>query len=381
MTKSRRTGKGSAARRGRSGKKSAKRKNVFLGLTSRALMLIAAALLMVSYLGVVVNPAKAWALVLPGVFFLPLFLLNLFLFIWALFRRSKAAFIPLVALLPALLLIGRLVRLPGNQEAQEESGDNLVVASYNVGRFAPTDRKRGIHTRSECLDSVATLLGRTDADIICLQEFYLSYNEDVSTVLSRAFPGYYQTYYLYSGKTGLYGNVTLSRSRPVDKGHLEFENSSNLAVYADYKVGNDTLRVYNCHLESYNISLSSIIKAMHEGQDVISETGRKVRGSILRRPVQVGQIIAHISDCRNGSIVCGDFNDSPISYTYYKLHQGRRDSFVEAGSGFGATYRPLWPIIRIDYLMHPKSMTALSHETLHVRYSDHYPIIVTLCQH
>ena len=61
-----------------------KRKKVrFFGVTSRVLMLIVAGSLVLSYLSVLVNPAKAWGLSLIGLSFVPLSMVNLFLLLWA----------------------------------------------------------------------------------------------------------------------------------------------------------------------------------------------------------------------------------------------------------------------------------------------------------
>ena len=52
-------------------------KNRFIGLTNRVLMLIAAALLALSYLSMFFNPAKVWLLSLAGLLFVPFSLVNL----------------------------------------------------------------------------------------------------------------------------------------------------------------------------------------------------------------------------------------------------------------------------------------------------------------
>ena len=90
------TGKGKA-RQGR---------NIFFGLTSRFLMLVVAALLLVSYLSFIVNPAKLWLVSLLGLSFLPLLATNAFLLVWAVIRRSKAFVIPLLAILPCVFFLG-----------------------------------------------------------------------------------------------------------------------------------------------------------------------------------------------------------------------------------------------------------------------------------
>ena len=107
------------------------------GIANRVLMLIAAALLVLSYLSAFVNPAKAWYLMLPGLFFFPLAILNLFLLAWAAVRRSKAFFIPLVALLPTLFFLGRYFQAGEDGHASSGEKDAAIkIVSYNVGRFA-----------------------------------------------------------------------------------------------------------------------------------------------------------------------------------------------------------------------------------------------------
>ena len=109
----------------------------------------------------------------------------------------------------------------------------------------------------------------------------------------------------------------------------------------------------------------------------MEETEQKMRRSITERPKQVSEVLQDIDRAPVRSLVVGDFNDNPISYTYYRLLRGRNDSFVKAGKGFGATYRTLWPLLRIDYILYPRGLEAVSRTVPHIKYSDHYPIIAT----
>ena len=65
---------GTSSKQSKSGKqrKGRQGRNIFFGLTSRFLMLVVAALLIVSYLSFWVNPAKLWLVSLLGLSFLPL---------------------------------------------------------------------------------------------------------------------------------------------------------------------------------------------------------------------------------------------------------------------------------------------------------------------
>lgn len=350
--------------------------NRFTGITSRLMMAIASGLLALSYVSMVVNPAKAWILVIFGLLFVPLFLLNLILLLWAIKRRSKSFIIPLLTILPSLFFTGRYIQFFDSKP--ESSQENIKMVSYNVGRFAIGGRSRTDLNSNR--DSIVSFLKKQDADIICLQEFRSKNLSDIKSFLSSQFPVYHPVWYLYSRRGGSYGNVILSRLPIKGKGKIIFENSTNLAIYADVLTSKGLLRVYNCHFESYSISLSRIVKSIGKDRNVLKETETKMRNSIARRPKQVDQVFRHIGDSPYESIVCGDFNDSPVSYTYYKMCKGREDSFVRAGVGFGATYSTFWPLLRIDYVLYPQSMEAVSHQTPRVGYSDHYPVVVEISQ-
>lgn len=346
------------------------------GITNRVLMLMAASLLVLSYASAFVNPAKAWYMMLPGLFFFPLAVLNLFLLLWALFRRSKAFVIPLVALVPTLFFAGRSVRLEKTADIMEGGMPAVKMVSYNVGRFSGMRDRNGKVLRDECKDSVFSFLTRTDADIICLQEYYVSDPETLRAELSAEFPGYDYDFYVFTGRYGCFGNVTLSRFPIADQGVVKFSRSANLALFTDIEALGQRFRLYNCHFESYNISFPGIVKAVIDRKDGIwKETGEKMRHSLSLRPKQVEQVLAHISDCKTGTVLCGDFNDTPMSYTYQRLIRGHKDTFRETGNGFGATYRVLWPALRIDYVFIPEDFTAEEHSSPRILFSDHYPVI------
>ena len=111
---------------------------------------------------------------------------------------------------------------------------------------------------------------------------------------------------------------------------------------------------------------------------LVRNTEEKLKQSIARRPEQVERVMADIEDCPLESFVVGDFNDNPMSYTYHRLKKGRKDTFVKAGKGFGATYTTLWPFIRIDYILYPSHFKAVSNHIPKLKYSDHYPVVAEI---
>ena len=299
-------------------------------------------------------------------------LLTVLFFIWALFRKSRMTGFLLVMLLPAFFLIGKYYQYKAPEAEREPT---LKVVSYNVGLFAHGDMG---DRRLVLADSVAAYLRKTNADVICLQEFYLPNTLNMDAWFRDHFPGYHVDYYVLTGEKGHAGNVTLSRRPVLYKGKLDFERSTNLALHTDIQLDSTVLRFYNCHFESYNISLSGVVKSLgHKTDEVVEDTGRKMRRSITQRPKQVDDVMRGVDECPVRSVVLGDFNDNPLSYTVHRLSRGRKDSFVQAGKGFGATFRTLWPLLRIDYILYPRDLHAVSCEVPKVKYSDHYPVIAT----
>lgn len=353
-----------------------KRGATFFGITARTLMMAAAGLLVLTYLSVFFNPAKAWVMTIIGLAFAPAAALNLFLLLWSVARRSKAIVIPLVALLPSIIVMGRYYQFKSGGVPENE--DAVTVVSYNVGRFASAAKRLGV-SREECADSVVSYLKSLDADIICLQEFYMKDVSKVKSFMKNNFKGYEAEYYVYPDARGCYGNVTLSRYHIQDKGTLDFEESANLAISCDCTINGTKLRIYNCHFQSYSISLSHIVKNIRDDyRETVRYAEDKLRYSIGLRPRQVDMVMDSIEECPVESIVVGDFNDNPTSYTYHRLCRERKDTFVEAGKGAGATYAYLFPFLRLDYILYPGSCSAVSHKVDRVRWSDHYPIITKI---
>ena len=333
-------------------------------LSFGSVSLFFSALLLLSYISVVVDPAKAWFFTLFGLLYPVVLPLTLILFVLSLFRRSTMRGLLAIALLPSVFFVGRYYQFRGPSDQTEPT---LKAVSYNVGRFV--HGPAGI-SRLALADSSARYIRSLDADIICLQEFWLPLSEPIDPWLKRHFPGYKAEYYVFTGSTGRFGNVTLSRRAFKGKGKYTFERSTNLALYTDVQLDSSVLRLYNCHFESYNISLAGLVKKNVD----VEEAERKIRRGITERPKQVAEVLRSVD---RSSAVLGDFNDTPISYTYVRLHRGRHDSFAVAGKGWGATHSNLWPLLRIDYILYPPELKAVSCIVDKVPYSDHYPVITS----
>jgi len=104
----------------------------------------------------------------------------------------------------------------------------------------------------------------------------------------------------------------------------------------------------------------------------------RIKAAYIQRARQAKQLKSHIGEISLPVIICGDFNDTPVSYVYRTVRKGLKDSFVEAGKGFGKTYEQIFPSFRIDYILHSKDLHAAEFKTIKAGLSDHYPLVSTL---
>lgn len=102
---------------------------------------------------------------------------------------------------------------------------------------------------------------------------------------------------------------------------------------------------------------------------------------LVQRAEQVQIIRGEIDRSPHPVIVCGDFNDVPVSYTYRQLSRGLSDAFLTGSASrfaLGHTYVRHHLGIRIDYILHSPSFRATDFRIDPLPYSDHYPIRATL---
>jgi len=328
--------------------------------------------LVISYLSVYVHPGRFWIPAFFGLYFVPLVVVNALFLLGALVKRSSIAWAPFLALLPTLLFVELFVRWGARNEAG--SGLSIKIATYNVCNFQGYGKK----PREEAMKEIDRLLRQEDVEIVCMQEFYCI---DTGKI-AQFFPSYpYRYFSSKKGQKSYRGNLIFSRYPIERSGALTFEGSHRNCIYADFTVQGRAFRVYTTHLESNNISLNAIADRMRRYQEVPDEflqVHRRIREAFRIRAQQVESISEHLKTVAQPFILCGDFNDTPVSYTYNRLQEGLTDSFRHVGNGFGATFRYLWPSLRIDYVLYNQHFTAITHTTVPAPYSDHYPVITEL---
>ena len=356
--------------KGKSGKKSRRQGHLLIGdVLLKLFAILGAIALMLSYVSVYLKPSElSSVLMFFGLYFIPILFFNLIIFIIALIRLRFIALLSFIVLLPTLFYADLFVKFGKNEEIPE--GQPFKILTYNVGKMELSLDKTAKDPNTV---RVEEFLKEEKPDIVCIQEFSAQSEEAYASYLA-GLP--YRHHYFASTKP-LYGNVIFSKYPIVDTGRMTFEGGTNMCIWADLDIDGRILRVYNCHLQSNSISFTNLIQRMASKGEIKSEVRQvheKLRGSNTLRAQQVEDILAHCGTCPHPLVICGDFNDTPVSHTYHKLRQGRKDSFAEAGKGFGASYAYLWPLLRIDYILLPKDYSAYQNEIQRVKFSDHYPV-------
>lgn len=340
--------------------------------------------LLAAYLGTHISPANFWPLAFFGLIFPYLLILNfIFLLYWVILWKSRAL-VPLVVILLGINHIHYsfpVIRLRGKVNAEPEAGD-LRILSYNVRAFNLYEWLNDPNTNK----GIFNFIRSEHPDVICLQEFYSGEIDQASINYIRLFGEhpYKHVEYVSREKNSGHGIATFSKYPIIRKGEIPFRNSNNMTIFTDILFNGDTVRIYNNHLQSVrfrenNYRLLETIgkRKNHPEMDEIRDLSSKLKTAYIKRAEQTDLVKAHARNSEYPLIICGDFNDTPVSYTYNKLRKDLKDAFLEAGKGRGNTYLGRLSF-RIDYILYSDNFKAIDFEKVEANLSDHYPIISVL---
>ena len=294
---------------------------------------------------------------------LPLFLiLNFFFFLYWLLQFKRYMLLSGLVLLLGITFINRFYKFSETNLPKEESDFTLMsynVRLFNLYEWLPKD---------DVPEQISKFIDEKNPDILCLQEF--SPNKRVNTSM---FPHSFVK--LYGGKNK-YGQAIYSNYKMIEKGEIQFPNSSNNVIYADILKGDDTLRIYSMHLQSIKISTDIHEKLDEEKSKFIF---KRISEAFTIQQQQAEIIKSHFDTCKYVKIICGDLNNSAFSYVYRTIKGDMKDAFEQAGAGFGKSYNFKYYPARIDYIFVEKSIVVKQFKTNDTFFqSDHFPQITRL---
>ncbi|WP_297624303.1 endonuclease/exonuclease/phosphatase family protein [uncultured Rikenella sp.] len=359
-------------------------------------VLFAGALVM-AYLSTGISPERSWIFAFFGLGAPFLFFGNFVLLLVWILRWRWWALVSAITLLLGLGHLGTLVRFDFRKEYPAENTTaaarrtakkepaRLSILTYNTHGFVYEQSRHDGYRRM--VDSVAAYVQRMQPDVICFQEYETMNRGDVRLIdsLYRDWP--YRAYHFVSGgaeEVG-YGVAIFSRLPILKASGTLFEGSRNTMLQADLLAGRDTLRLFNNHLQSTQVDEWSRdrverldVRGDKESKHFVRSLAGRLRDNYRRRAVQVDTISRMIEASPYPAIVTGDFNDTPVSYTYHKMRGKLDDTFVNAGSGFAYTYNRLFSMLRIDYVFHAPEFETLEYRSDALPWSDHNPVFVRI---
>ncbi len=348
--------------------------------------ILLAILLIGAYLAMYVSPETFWPIAFLGLGYFPILMVYIFLMLLWLFIRKKIFYILLIILAVGFKAHLSYFSAGSLRKTNTEGKPTYKILQYNVKGFDAYNKDGKYLHRDQIIENI----GAEQPDIVCLEEFNTYHNhpkeksnlEMVEKITGLPYQYYYKAY-ANSKSTRSFGIIILSRYPVIDTGRLEYLSLSklNTTIYADIKIKEDTIRVFCSHLQSTQLSHYDLdfIEASNEAETDFDadRVTNKLKMSYALRAQEADTIAHYIHHSPYPVISCGDFNDTPVSYTYRKLSDGLQDAFLQKGRGIGATYAP-FPFIRIDYqLFDEEKFTIVDQMRIKSRSSDHFPCITT----
>lgn len=326
-----------------------------------------------------IHPADFPLLSILGMTF-PFFLIAnlLFLLFWLTVKWRKI-WIPLVGFLLAYVPIS--IYIPINGPGHDEDA-TVKVVSWNVCTYG------GNFKYENGFAVICDYLKRQDADIVCLQEDVDSWRRFVFQEYTAKYP-YNDTLIFQNTKSCMNGVGIHSKYPILRKERIPYESKNNGSVAFYLKKGDDTLLVINNHLESTHLTKNdrSNYQEMisgRMGRDTMRAESRlllsKLSAASAKRASQADAVQRYIAaHSQYPLIVCGDFNDTPISYTRRAISQGLTDCFAAVGNGLGLSFFQKGFFFRIDHIFCSDAFEPVRCVVdPEIDYSDHQPIICWL---
>lgn len=326
------------------------------------------------------NPTHWWVIGFAGLGVPYLVLVLIFFIIFWLMMK------PVIVLLPLLTLAVGWQQLtvmfawhPGSGFSKKRHDNILRIVDWNVHSFNGLSKNKDVKKLIRN-DLTASILSQ-HPDVICLQEFNNGATSDNISLFSKTYRYHFfsKDYQLANG-TYQSGCIIFSKFPIIDSGKIKYPVDESL-IYADILKGGDTIRIYTTHLQSFKFKkgdYDDIEKIRgQEDEDLAASKSifRKMKLAFSRRGIQANMVREAIDKSPYPSVICGDFNDVPNSYAYFRIRGERQDAFLQKGFAIGRTFIALAPTLRIDYILPSPQFTVKQFDMVDEGLSDHIMLV------
>ena len=321
-------------------------------------------LLIFSYLSPFISPTFFWPISFFGLLFPILYVINSLFLVYWIIGFKKQLWANIIVLLIGIQYISLFF---GTQPTTTNTTESIKVLSYNVRLF---NRYEWL-PRPDIKSEIFEFLKKENADILCIQEFYTA--DKIPSF------NYKYRHIGLQNKKSQWHMAIYSKYPQIDKGTVSIkgERVNNTCIYSDMTINSDTIRVYNVHLASnwfknsdYSFLQNPQKNNLTKGIKGIAE---KMKSSYKKRAEETKVIKQHMENSPYPIILCGDFNDTPISYAYNTISATLKDAFKESGKGIGQSFVKI-PALRIDYILHNEQFKSTNYQKYNQILSDHYAV-------
>ena len=320
-------------------------------------------LLLLSNISVYINPNIFWPISFLGLLFPLLFVINFFFLVYWVILLKKNMIANIIVLILSYSNISNYIGVANKENIKK---DTIKVLSYNVRIFnaygwIPQLKKETIYN----------YLKKENADILCIQEFYVK--DEIPKM------NYKYHHIGKQSKKSKWHMAIYSKYKQIYKATVTIngEKMNNTCIFSDIIIKNDTIRVYNIHLASNWFKESDYYFINNPNKETIYDNiiavVNKMKETYKSRAKEALAIRKHINNSPYPVIVCGDFNDTPMSYAYKKIKGDLSDSFSKSGQGIGSSFVKI-PALRIDYILYDKKFKSTNYKKDNIILSDHFPI-------
>ncbi|MEW4922539.1 endonuclease/exonuclease/phosphatase family protein [Algibacter sp. 2305UL17-15] len=272
-----------------------------------------------------------------------------------LLKRKRKVIGNFVALLLFFFCFDSFYQFNFDKETKEPT---ISILTYNVQGFTSSS-----NNSTNKKEEIANFVKRIDADIVCFQEFsaieYKKYRDD--------YPYWIKSNMDMPNKSVL---AIFSKFPIVNNGYLEFPNSNNNTMFVDIDIDGRIYRLYNLHLESYKVDRNSQLNPPNSYNIILkADKNRGIQAQLVKQ---------HMKDFDGEVIIVGDFNSTQYSPVYRVLKGSKKDTFVEAGSGFGGTLKLFKYPFKVDHILVDDKLEVIAHKNFNVNLSDHEPVLAEI---
>lgn len=219
---------------------------------------------------------------------------------------------------------------------KKESGTEIRLISWNCDNFLLS---------LDTLHAASAFINAQNPDIICLQErphTNLVKYDSIKKCFSEL------PYKVTNSREDENLNVSIFSRYPISNVKTwYFTDTYNKMIQADINQESKTFRLFNVHLQT-------------------TSSGNKL-DNCIHRYRQSKLLLSEIKKSPYPVIVCGDFNDLPLSYTVINLLTKLKDD----SKTFKGSYQKLGGFFKIDYILTSNNWKKKSYKLISNSWSDH----------